>query len=322
MKKIFGLIAALILVMGCDDGEMSFNTFNFSNGNPASCGNSNLYYKINGSEVLIIDLSGSPLINVPTEDGVPRLVTIGSTNTITYRNYDGTPTSASICNFPAPASPGVIEEWSGEGTLSIETDIVENSNGIITGYSHKITLLDISFSRDGKTTRIVDNEFGSVVVPISFTFNFGVEEADLQLKTCTENDLIFKRKAREALILNIDPDVFSDNVAGSTDTINITDLEDEGVIFLVYDGSITDTHICSVIAPITPNITERWEATAGTITINTVAASGNTGVNHEITFTNMVFTKVSDTSGQTFAISDLIVPEPGETGYYFGLYVP
>ena len=152
--------------------------------------------------------------------------------------------------------------------------------------------------------------------------NFGVEEADLQLKTCTENDLIFKRKAREALILNIDPDVFSDNVAGSTDTINITDLEDEGVIFLVYDGSITDTHICSVIAPITPNITERWEATAGTITINTVAASGNTGVNHEITFTNMVFTKVSDTSGQTFAISDLIVPEPGETGYYFGLYVP
>lgn len=322
MKKIFGLIAALILVMGCDDGEMSFNTFNFSSGNPARCGNSSLYYKINGSEVLIIDLSGNPLINVPTADGQPRLVTIGATNTITYRNYDGTPSAAAICNFPAPATPGVIEEWTGEGTIAIETDVVENSSGIVTGYSHKITLVDISFSNDGETTRIVDNEFGSVIVPIGFTFNFGTEVTDLALTDCDENNLIFKRKSREALILNIDQSILADNVVGSTDTINITELEDEGVIFLLYDGSITDSHICSVIAPITPNIVERWEATAGTITISTVAASGGTGVDHKITFTNMVFTKVSDTSGQTFAISDLVAPEPGETGYYFGVYTP
>ncbi len=322
MKKILGLIATLILVMGCDDGEMSFNTFNFADGTPSRCSDSNLYYKINGSEVLLLDLSGNPLSNVPTVQGEPRLITIGATNTITYRNYDDTPGAGSICSFPAPASPAVLEEWIGEGTISIQTDAVRNTSGILTGYSHKITLVDVSFTKNGETTRIVDNEFGSIVIPVGFTFNFGMEEADLELDKCPENNLIFKRRGNEALLLNLDPAVFADNVAGSTDTITFTDLEDAGVIFLVYNGSVSESNICSVINPVTPVITERWEAT-GTVTINTVAVSGEPGaVEHEITFSNMVFTKVSDSSGQTFTISDLVAPVPGETGYYFGVLIP
>jgi hypothetical protein len=331
MKKIFGLIAALILVMGCDDGEMSFNTFDFSNGTTSTCADSDIYYKINGTEVLIINLAGDPLINVATphdpltDADIPRQITIGSTNTITYRNYDGTPTANSMCSFPAPASPGVLEEWSGVGTIEVITDVVRNSTGQITGFSNKITLRDISFTKDGETTRIVDNEFGSIIVPIGFTFNFGVVEEgeDPVAQTCDddENDLIFKRNGREALLLDLDLARFSDNVAGTTETINISDLTDEGVVFLVYDGTTTIANICDVISPVSPHISERWAATSGTININTVPAPGSALV-HQIRFNNMVFTKVSDLSGQTFTIPDLLNLGAGVTEYYFGVYVP
>ncbi|WP_294818548.1 hypothetical protein [uncultured Flavobacterium sp.] len=320
MKKILGLIAALILMMGCDDGDMSFNTFDFSAGTPSLCAESNIYYKINGSEVLLIDLSGNPLLNVDTQ-GQPRIITIGGNNTITYRNYDGNPAATSICSFPAPASPVVLEEWQGEGTLSVITTVVRNSSSVVTGYSHKITLLDVSFTKNGETTRIADSEFGSVVIPIGFTFDFGTTDDELSLKSCDENNLVYKRKAREALLLNLDPARFAGYTAGQTNTLNIDDLTNEGVLFLVYNGSITDGHICDVIAPVAPTITERWEAGSGTIRINTVEVSGGGGaLEHRIYFENMVFTKVSDTSGQTFTISDLIAPLPGETGYYFGVY--
>ncbi|MGQ2983784.1 hypothetical protein [Flavobacterium sp.] len=321
MKKIFGLIAALILVMGCDDGEMSFNSFDFSAGTPSLCSQSNIYYKINGSEVLLIDLSGTPLTNVATQPGQPRMITIEGGNSITYRNYSDTPSSGSICSFPAPASPTVLEEWTGEGTISVITTVIRNTSDIVTGYSHKITLVDLSFSKDGETTRIVNNEFGSITIPIGFTFNFGIETTDLDLRSCDENDLVYKRKAGEVLILNLDPSRYPSSV-GTTGPIDVATLTDEGVLFLVYNGSIGDGHICDVIAPVSPTIRERWEAISGTITIITEEVPGGTGaLQYKIRFSNnMVFEKVSDTTGQTFILSDLVVPISGETDYYFGLY--
>lgn len=323
MKKIFGLIAALILVMGCDDGEMSFNSFNFSAGTPSLCSQSNIYYKINGSEVLLIDLSETPLTNVATTPGQPRSITIGGGNTITYRNYSDTPSSGSICSFPAPASPTVLEEWTGEGTISVVTTVIRNTSNIVTGYSHKITLVDLSFSKDGETTRIVDNEFGSITIPIGFTFNFGTTDDELRLRSCPENNLVYKRKSAETLILNLDSERFTGYVAGDTHTIDVATLTDEGILFLVYTGSIGDGHICDVIAPTSPTIRERWEAITGTATIITENAPGGVGLQHKIRFSaNMVFEKVSDNSGQTFMISDLATPITGETDYYFGIYTP
>lgn len=330
MKKIFGLIALLVLAMGCDDGEMTFNSFNFADGTPARCGDSNIYYKINGTEVLMINFGSTPLVNVPTgEDAegndIPTLITIAGGNTITYRNYSGTPNANSLCSFPAPASPSVIEEWSGQGTISVVTDVIKNTNNIITGYSHKITLVDVSFTKDGQTTRIVDNEFGSIITPIGLSFDFITDDNELPfVRDCPENTLVFERNAREALIIDFVPGTFPTVAGGPDVTIDLatqTDLNE--VLFLVYDGSITNDHICDVIKPISPVITERWSALSGTVTIKTVPASGPAGIEHQIRFNNVVFGKDSDESGQTFAISDLLVGDPLFPGeYYFGNYAP
>lgn len=327
MKKIFGLIAALILIIGCDDGEMGFNSFNFENGTLARCADSNIYYKINGTEVLMLDLSANNLVNVASPlDGngnkIPTQIPIGAGNTITYRNYDSAPAANSICSFPAPASPVVTEEWSGEGTITVVTDVLRNNDGIITGYSHKITLQDISFTKNGETTRIVNNDFGSIIIPIGFTFNFGTEEINLKAKKCPENNLVFRRNAQEALLLDFVPGTFPATLGGEPVEINFENLTDENdMIFLVYDGSITDAHICDVISPVSPNIRERWSATSGRAVITSVPTPGGSGVDHQIRLYDVVFTKESDASGQTFAISDLVLPDTENPEYfYFGYY--
>ncbi|AWH86235.1 hypothetical protein HYN59_14450 [Flavobacterium album] len=334
MKKIFGLIALLVLgmVIGCDDGEMTFNSFNFADGTPARCGDSNIYYKINGTEVLMINFGASPLVNVPTpEDAegndIPKMITISGSNTITYRNYSGTPNANTLCSFPAPSSPTVVEEWSGQGTISVITDVIKNNDNIITGYSHKITLVDVSFTKDGETTRIVDNEFGSIITPIGLSFDFITDGNELPtVRNCPENTLVFERNGREALVLDFAPAMYPATI-GQTTTITFTNEPDANeILFLVYAGSISNSHICDVISPISPVLTQRWSAISGTAVITSVPPSGVGGapIEYQIRLNNVVFGKDSDESGETFAISDLVVPadpsNPGE--YYFGIYAP
>ncbi|HYD90274.1 MAG TPA: hypothetical protein VEA37_02165, partial [Flavobacterium sp.] len=100
MKKIFCLIAALSLLSGCDDGDMTFKSFDFSGVTSQSCNNSNIYFKINGEEALILTLSDGALLNEETVDG-PREIAVGSGgNTIIYRDYEGTVTSSMLCATP------------------------------------------------------------------------------------------------------------------------------------------------------------------------------------------------------------------------------
>jgi len=317
MKKILGLLA-LIFILSCDDGEMSFKTFNFGTGNPSICGDSNILYKINGTEVLILDLSAAGIVNSATPPGEPRLITLGSGNTITYRNYSDTPTANVICSFPAPSTPSVREEWTGTGTIQIETVAVRNNSNILTGFSHKITLVDVSFSKDGKTTRIVDNDMGSIVIPLGYTFTFG-SETDIFARTCPENNLVFRRNTRETVILDFPAGTFPSTVSDTPLDIDLSNLtDDREVYFQVFDGTIADAHVCDVIRPVSPNVIKRFAATSGTVRIFTEnAPGGGTAIRHRIYLRNVVFANVSNIN-ESFNIAD-VVAIPDDNGYVFGI---
>ena len=139
MKKFLGLVA-LLLIMGCDDGDMSFDTFDFTDAVAQKCTDGNILYKINGSEVLILDIDPSNFINA--EDLQGKIIPIGTTNKVTYRNYSGTVTNSSgiICTDVPPATPTVIEEWIAVGgSIKIITSKLLDNEGNINGYAHQIT---------------------------------------------------------------------------------------------------------------------------------------------------------------------------------------
>ena len=180
MKKIFGLIAALVLISGCDDGDMSFKTFDFSgspveyctanNNNPDT--STEIYFKRTGIEGLILQLPKGTLKSAPTKDPVtdidkPYTIVLGSTNKLTYQSYVSAPTS--LCTVAD--IPKVTETWTSEGTLLVST-VATYKDDKLTGYIHTITMQNVSFKNGDETITIVDSPFGDITKANGFTFNF------------------------------------------------------------------------------------------------------------------------------------------------------
>lgn len=330
MKKIFALITLLIAITACDDGDMSFTDFNFGNSAPSRCGESSILYKAEGTQVLILDIPPSNFANIPSETEIvngaveyqPRTVVVGGTSgRIIYRNYDG-PVSASanlFCTNIPPASPSVIEEWQGEGTIGIATaPIVNTETQRITGYRHTITLTDVSFSKDGETVRIIENSFGSITTQLGYRFDFGSEqdEAPIGVYEC-ENGLVFNRSGNEALVLDFEPENFPTQEGPVT--IDLETDPDNTVRLYVYSGTITNTNICSNEQVITPTLTAIWRATSGTAEVTPIADSNSTtGYRYQIRFNNIEF---SNSSNPGEVISGISNTTAGDY-YYFGEYIP
>ncbi|KOS04923.1 hypothetical protein AM493_01885 [Flavobacterium akiainvivens] len=273
MKKIFGLLAALILLTGCDDGDMSFRTFNFTDAAPTRCDNqSSVFYKINGTEVLIFELSlQTALVNIATETGQPRIVTTD----LTYRNYSSTVTNSTLCSNIPPTSPSVLEEWQGEGRMAITTTAVtETTNGVtrITGYSHQITLQTGTFTKDGEEIIITDVNLGTISRDLGFDFDFlTTSNPPAQFTECpTTPNTYYRLDGTEALVLTLGADVLPTEPTSQPVVINLQASTDANTLLLrVFSSSIGATSICGSNPPITPTETQRWDANQGTLEITT-----------------------------------------------------
>jgi hypothetical protein len=168
MKKLIVLVASVFMLQACDDGDITLESFNFDSVTVQECTDNNLIFKINGDEMLLINIPETSFANTETPDGSPLIVSVSSTNQIIYRIYSTTVTSTSICNLIPPATPVVNQEWNATGgTIEIITDALYASDGTtINGYTHNIKFKNVNFS--GPT-----NSF-------SFTeYNFGNYETDL-----------------------------------------------------------------------------------------------------------------------------------------------
>jgi len=154
-----------------------------------------------------------------------------------------------------------------------------------------------------------------------------IEEIDFEDVTavyCEQNNLLYKIKDNEALLIQIkNPDTyFTHNVSneGVPTSINI-DNTDNRVIYRAYSGEVATGNICATIPLSTPSVTEEWVATSGTIEItttanvvpNTTSTAGNatkiTGYTYYIEFKNVTFLKPNGVEQlyETYVFGDRII---------------
>lgn len=325
MKKIFVLLVALLFITGCDDGNMTFKTFNFNSSTaPSFCGE-DVLYKINNTEVLILKFDRETLIpNTLTLPNTPRVVqfTLGGSNTITYKNYDSAVIAGDICSSDSLVStdPVVIDEWKGEGTVTVTTVAVTSGNTV--NFSHSITLTDITLTKVGsdEEIRIQDNVFGTVTTPRGFNFDFEDTSSTVPtpVQECPSTGFIFKAKGNEALVLNFPATAF-DNITETT-VIDLNTSTDYKAYFLVYNiSTVNQNSSQNVVCQTNPSLVvtpeQKWvTGITGTIKIVPSVVSGIT--QYDIYLVGVIFYN-SDNASQTYTpptnISDTNV-------YHFGTY--
>ncbi|RKS98588.1 hypothetical protein [Flavobacterium sp. 123] len=135
-------------------------------------------------------------------------------------------------------------------------------------------------------------------------------------QSCSTNNIIYKLKDKEALILEIPESSFINEptLEGSPRIINISSTN--RVVYRFYNGAVSANNICETIPPATPIVTDQWNATNGTIQIitsavkKTDAVTGRTkitGYNHNVVFKNITFAKNNGTQAyETFPFGDYV----------------
>lgn len=171
MKKLFGLLFCVMLLTRCDDGDLVLQSFNFSNAAIQKCSNKQVLFKINGAELLLVDIPSSNFPNEITPPDQPRIVTISGTNKILYRKYSGTASNNTICADIPPASPSVTSEWSAAAGGKIQIITTEKTTldpvtnlPVLTGYNHQIKFINVQFVGSNDSFVFEEYLFGTYTV--------------------------------------------------------------------------------------------------------------------------------------------------------------
>ncbi|MEQ3691729.1 MAG: hypothetical protein ABNG98_09505 [Flavobacterium sp.] len=138
--------------------------------------------------------------------------------------------------------------------------------------------------------------------------SFAFESQSIQ--KCSDNNLIFKIKNDELLLIDIPESSFENTVTpdGSPRVIVIN--SSNKIIYRKYSGNLTSNTICSIIPPANPVVNKEWNATGGTILIETDERFDTDGITligytHNITFENVSFSGPDNTfSFTTYIFGD------------------
>jgi len=167
MKNVFRLIF-LALFLSCDDGDIQIETVDFDSINTvesckaASASTTNLLFKINVDEALILELPAGLLKNEVTTEVIKSA--ISATTKLTYRVFTDKVSKNYFCDEVPPLTPTVSEQViAADGEILITTATKDSIT-----FEHIIRLNEISFiSEDG--SRITDlriSEFGTVTTKL------------------------------------------------------------------------------------------------------------------------------------------------------------
>lgn len=157
---------------------------------------------------------------------------------------------------------------------------------------------------------LVNCDDGDLIVD---TIDFSEVDTDY----CEDNNLIFKLKQSEALILNIPEETFVNEPTDPESPIRLDIDETNQVVYNFYNGTVTDASICSLIPPAIPTVNKQWYASSGVIEISTTAVKSLdetnqstriTGYNHNIFLKNITFKKEDGTTQfyETFPFGDYL----------------
>lgn len=327
MKKILCVIAAFVLITGCDDGEMGYKTFDFSSQPiPTACPNNSdtdqtteTYYKINTTEGLILKLVKGTLKNTPTGTAAPQEIILGGSNTLTYQNYVSKPTN--LCTLAS--IPAATETWIAEGTLSVTTFDNPVGGTTLEGYTHQVTLKNVTFKRQGSDEKITLSNvlFGNIEYLFDFDFDFTPgTTTEPVVNKCDSGTILYTKQGSETLSLYItDFATYITNAAPGTVNIPIPNTEGEDaakVLFNVYSSTASDKNVCGQGAEVPSSPVQEWQLLEGTITIVTTGTIGS--YSHAIYLKDAVFVSLINTE-DTFVLDEVITIEDPK-GYYLGTY--
>ena len=296
MKYVWALFVSVLLLTGCDDGNIIVENFNFDNVQVNKCADNNTLYKINDKEALIFITPESNFANVAQT----QTLTVDSETSITYRKYTEAVLASTICETPTQT---VTEEWTclDGGTVEIKSTPIYDTviPTKIIGYNHAIVFKNIVFQAPDKQVVYDSYTFGNYrtdVTDLAFDFVSPAEVLD-----CSNNNLIFKYNTNKVLLMDIDKStLFLNSVTTPgnprTALINTTN---NRVLYRVYSGGLNEDFFCSAITPSNPTLTSEWiandgvAATSGIIRIVTEATVAPNTFKHTIylyktTFTNGV----------------------------------
>ncbi len=286
MKKIFSIFFLSLFLNGCDDGDLTQENIDFESVTAQKCSNTNIIYKVKENEALLIDASG---IQFPTEETTQEIA-INATNRVIYRFYNGTVTSATLCETIPPANPIVVDEWIGTGgKIVITTKAVKPLNQTdnstrITGYSHSITFKNITFNKGNGDQVHIDLPFGDYIIsatPLPFSFT-------KILKQCQDTKQLHDKNTGEALILDIDPALIkNESTPLNSPRVGLIGNTINKLTYRLFSGGLlTDSYFCNATYPTTPSVTEEWIGIPGLANTNgsieVTTTTFGTGFKHTI----------------------------------------
>jgi hypothetical protein len=325
MKKIFGLLGLILVLNACSDGDVKVQNISFEQVTTVNVCNNN-YFKINGTEMLLLRINDPLLKPFPNEittpangttPAIPRVFNINANNKVIYRNYNGAPTANTICDVVPPATPTVLEEWNAVGgTIEITTTAVKSTpdanNAVkIIGYNHFIVFKNLIFQKPVGTQAYGDDfRFGNYVTPSTLGFPTSSPVSLLSCNTVLPIQKIFYQAGIEGLLLsNLDANLIQNS---PTTTVRTSTLGTTNNVLTIksFNSSLPQNYFCNL--PATPTLLDTWNAdivtTGGTIEVTTTVSSGI--YTHKIHLKNVTIKKagnypVSFYLGNDYYLGDL-----------------
>ncbi|MGG5506430.1 MULTISPECIES: hypothetical protein [unclassified Myroides] len=319
MKKVYTLAAAIFLfgLSSCDDGKLTYNNIDFSSVTTVNrCSDigdgAKVFYKLKDTDafILVADMD-----NIMRDENV-QIVDVeidGTTTSLAYRKYNDKVESLSICKFPAPSHPSVVEEIAASPGATLRTqrmvsinntnntELIDNHEVRLT-YQYNFTILNVNF-KDGDTDMKYDRmPFGTNNYRYS-SLGFKFLNSDNTAKTinpCQEKWITLSDK--EAMLLPLT-------------TEELPTDEGEKIIPLTTNrplayrqyarAGINLTEVCENEGDIPGNtpsnnnrLVENWTAVSGDIVINTrwtnPAGEEKAKLVHEIILRNLTFAKTQN----------------------------
>jgi hypothetical protein len=295
MKRFLGLLVFILLLNGCDDGDLILETIDFEDAATLSCSTNDIIYKLKDKEALLLEIPESSFPNEPSLVGAPKLIEINSTNRVVYRFYNGTVSSDNICETIPPATPNVIDQWTASaGTIQIFTTAIKTTNTTtgsttITGYNHNIVFKNITFDK-GDGTQVYETfpfgDYTTTITSLPLLFDETVEKCS--------SDLIYNYTDSEALTLAIDPTLLSTTVLNTAKT-GLISTTNNSLIYRFYNGLLTPSYFCNTTPPLLPTVSETWIAADGVANVSGIVevttTTFGTGFKHTIVLKKVTLKK-------------------------------
>lgn len=292
MKRFTCLLAFILLLNSCDDGNLTQETIAFESYTTQNCSTNDLIYKINDKEALILEIPSTNFANDATTVGSPTTLTISATsNRVVYRFYDGTVSSDNICETIQPATPIIVDQWSAtSGTIQITTTAIKTTDATanstkITGYNHYINLKDITFSIKNGEQTYSSLPFGSYITTAT-TLPFNFEKV---LTKCSSSNVLYDFKSYEAIMLDIDPTLIVNAVTpAGTPRTGLIGTTTNKLTYRYFTGLLSAAYFCNTTTPTTPILSQEWSGVAGISDTNgiievTTTTNGPNAFTHTIT---------------------------------------